>query len=256
MVHQDIVRYFREGKLKGFTNERLKAELLKNGFNIADIDEAIGVVEGNQGHVSQNSMPVNKNMELNNKPAMINPVNQNKNFEIHKDETVDKKKKVKDNFGSQMMTGEKEKVPVPVKIISVLDWIGAIGGILMGVLLIVMGVFILVSDKAVPDILDFLPIELLTSLSWIVIAIGAGILIFSIFLISMAVGLWRGSNWARISQIIIGFLIIALSVWNLIYAIGLGDTFSLVMPIVYILIEFIIVAYLLFSKKVKMAFKK
>ena len=48
MVNKEIIIYLKEGKRRGFTFERLKQELLKNGFNPVDVDEAARIVEENQ----------------------------------------------------------------------------------------------------------------------------------------------------------------------------------------------------------------
>ena len=59
MVNKEIVNYLREGKRRGFTIERLKQELLKNGFNPSDVDEAVKIVEENQrSNVNNKNIPV------------------------------------------------------------------------------------------------------------------------------------------------------------------------------------------------------
>lgn len=40
MVRQDVVSYFQEGIRRGFSPERLKAELLQNNFSYLDVDTA------------------------------------------------------------------------------------------------------------------------------------------------------------------------------------------------------------------------
>jgi hypothetical protein len=45
-MNQEIVKYLQEGKRRGFTIDRLKQELLKNGFDAKLVDESIAIVEG------------------------------------------------------------------------------------------------------------------------------------------------------------------------------------------------------------------
>ena len=72
MVHQELINYFQEGKRRGFTIDRLKQELIKNGFNEKDVNIAAGFVDGvQQTPQTSQIQPV--------KP--VQPVQQRRNFQ-------------------------------------------------------------------------------------------------------------------------------------------------------------------------------
>ena len=77
------------------------------------------------------------------------------------------------------------------------------------------------------------------------IALGVGIIftLLSTFLIIVGMKMWKGKNWARISEIVLMVL------WTILWSIELfkGNFLNLIMIIPSLIIFF----YLIFSKKVK-----
>lgn len=48
MVRQELIDYIKAGIEKGYTTASLKAILVGNGWNSGEVEEAVGIVEGNQ----------------------------------------------------------------------------------------------------------------------------------------------------------------------------------------------------------------
>lgn len=146
-------------------------------------------------------------------------------------------------YGQQSIA--QKQIPVGVKIISVLDWIGAVIMILAGLLFIGLGIFSFGGGAS--------SIERLEQAGGLFAFLGAFALIggiillgLGIFYIFVARGLWKGRNWARIAQIIFACIGMMFAIFGLIQ-LKFGNIFSLV-------ISCLIAGYLLFSKKVKEAF--
>ncbi len=127
-----------------------------------------------------------------------------------------------------------KQVPVGVKIISILYYIGAAMSVIFAILLLVgVGTF-------------------LANLS--ILAIFSGLLYFTgILFLGMAVldffiarGLWRAQKWARIIVIVFAILAVLGGIVSLI-----GGNFS---SIITLVISGLIGGYLLFSKSVKQVF--
>lgn len=135
----------------------------------------------------------------------------------------------------------KKEIPVLVKIIAVLYYIGAVLGIIFGLLF-------LIGAGMISSIIEQIPllIALGTSLFIVggILMIGLGILGFFI-----GRGLWKGRNWARI-------VVIIFSILGLLGGISMLFTGSYFNGIINILIEGFIAGYLLFSKDVKSAFSQ
>ena len=135
----------------------------------------------------------------------------------------------------------KKEIPVLVKIIAVLYYIGAVLGIIFGLLF-------LIGAGMLSSLIEQIPllIALGTSLFIVggILMIGLGILGFF-----LGRGLWKGHNWARI-------VVIIFSILGLLGGISILVTGSYFNGIINILIEGFIAGYLLFSKGVKSAFSK
>ena len=126
----------------------------------------------------------------------------------------------------------KKEVPTLVKIISIIDY-------LVGGFIFIFGsifAFSIVMNLLLGNLLGFL-VLLLISLS---------VIIPSIFFVILGWNLWKGKNWARITQIIIS---------------SMGVTWSLVeiiqgshMRIYGIVLPSLIVGYLILNEDVKIAF--
>ncbi len=132
-----------------------------------------------------------------------------------------------------------QQVPVGVKIISVLYYIGAVLGVIFGILF-------LVGAGAIGSIADQIPLfGALGAALFVVggiILIGLGVLGFFI-----GRGLWKARSWARIVAIIFAALGILLAVVSMVQGEILSNIFGLV-------INLVIGGYLLFSNSVKEAF--
>jgi lysylphosphatidylglycerol synthetase-like protein (DUF2156 family) len=129
------------------------------------------------------------------------------------------------------------KVPVGVKVISVLYYIVAVISILTGLVLII-------GSDALRSYLDTLfPTTLLAGM---IAVFGVISILFAVLFFFIARGLWKGQKWARIVAIIfavIGLLSALVSVAN-------GYSKSIIDLIVHALIG----GYLLFSSDVKRVF--
>jgi hypothetical protein len=135
---------------------------------------------------------------------------------------------------------EKEKnVPIGVKVISVLYYIGAVFGILLGLLF-------LVGAGAMGALASQIP--LIGALGAGLFIIGAIILLaFGILGIFIGRGLWKAKNWARIVSIIFACLGIILAIVSIISG-------SIATNLISLIINGFIGWYLLFNSEVKKAF--
>lgn len=134
----------------------------------------------------------------------------------------------------------KQQVPVGIKIISIIYYVGGILGIINGVLKIFSGLLLL----SVKEYLGT-SFSLFSFIFFGIIMIGGGILTLFI-----ARGLWKAKRWARIVTIISVCLGIIASV------IMLTQGKNIVVYILGIILNFAIVGYLLFNNNVKKAFRK
>tara|TARA_Y100000310_G_scaffold22931_1_gene21890 strand:- start:5 stop:526 length:522 start_codon:yes stop_codon:yes gene_type:complete len=150
---------------------------------------------------------------------------------------------------------QQRTAPLGVKILSIISWIGAILMVLFGAIFLSLGFFI---KDMFQQILEELPPEaaadagILTFVAGFIWIFGGILLILGIFYILIARGLWKGKNWTRI------FIIISLSIF-IIFTIWKTIQGNYVLPIYMVVIDLIIagaiMAYLIFSKKVKAFFK-
>jgi len=131
---------------------------------------------------------------------------------------------------------EVKQIPILIKIISVLNYVYAASVIILGFFLFQIMVYsALDKSSEVSILISVLPI-LLGLVPWFL----------GVFLIFIGIGLWTGKNWARISEIVLGTIFIALFIIDILK----GDYFALFGLVIFSLI----VVYLLFSKDVKQAF--
>ena len=130
-------------------------------------------------------------------------------------------------------------VPVGVKIISVLYYIGAVVLILLGILLIVGAGFIGTILQSIP-LLGALGAGL-----FIVIAII--LIVFAVLSFFLGRGLWKAQKWARIVVIVFSVLGVLFALLAIVQGQILNNLLSLI-------INAVIGGYLLFSKDVKAAF--
>jgi len=130
-------------------------------------------------------------------------------------------------------------VPVGVKIISVLYYIGAVVLILLGILLIVGAGFIGTILQSIP---------LLGALgAGLFIVIGIILIVFAVLSFFLGRGLWKAQKWARIVVIVFSVLGVLFALLAIVQGQILNNLLSLI-------INAVIGGYLLFSKDVKAAF--
>jgi len=139
------------------------------------------------------------------------------------------KKKVKTKKASTKVSSK--EMPLGVKIISVLTYIGAVLGFLLGIMFL-LGANLINDSKLAPAII--------TTIGVLFLVIGA----FSFFI---ARGLWKGKNWARIVVIVFS----ALGAFSAILSLLAGDFRQLF----NLAIDCLIGGYLWFNKDVKAAFE-
>ena len=131
-----------------------------------------------------------------------------------------------------------KEIPLGVKIISILYYIGA-------VLLIIFGILFLVGSGQIASKASELPLLGAISSSLFVIA-GIAMIVIGILIFLLARGLWKLRPWARIVTIVLMCLAILSAIVSLIQ----GSPVSWSSTIV----NAIIAGYLIFSKNVKTAF--
>lgn len=148
----------------------------------------------------------------------------------------------------------KREVPSFIKLLAILNYIGAGIFSLFAPLLIFLGVIaifsppknIILPSDASPQIIA--ATELFAKLLGPgLIFIGLILLAFALLVFFIARGLWKGKNWARIIAIILACLAIAYAIW----VISVGQIF---MGGFTIIINGLIAGYLLFNKNVREAF--
>jgi len=127
----------------------------------------------------------------------------------------------------------KKQVPIVVKIISVLNYIGC------GVL-VLCAIFSFVGAGIISSFLGFL--------GGFVIILGIIFLALAVLVFFIARGLWKGQNWARIITIIFAILGFLSAIYVLVDGLIANG-------IVNLIVEGFIAGYLIFSKEVKEAFK-
>lgn len=142
---------------------------------------------------------------------------------------------------------QNKEIPIGVKIISI--WYYIQFAALLAFLIFALIRAIIKRDVTIDS----------SVISFLIFSFGCMFLSFS-----MGRGLWRGRNWARITAIVfaligLSFLLLALSMASVIFGVVgistqklIGSAIIMIIPIA---INVLIAGYLLFSKKVKEAFK-
>lgn len=133
----------------------------------------------------------------------------------------------------------KKNAPLGVKIISILNYIGAGLSILAGLLFILLA---LTSYQTLAD-------KLGGSIgSIIIVTISIFLIIIGLIAYFIARGLWRGLEWARITQIVLSIVFGFTSLTNITK--GLGNN------LLGMIVNFAIAGYLLFNERAKRFFKQ
>lgn len=145
------------------------------------------------------------------------------------------------------------KTPKGIKIVSLVNYILAIIGIILGIISISGGIMFLVKgeeqiQQAFGGFSGLIQVENFYSLlAFIPIILGVLALIISLLLILTGINLLKGKKWAYLLEIILGiFWIIA---WSIELFRGAYLNLILIIPILVILL------YLLFNKKAKEYFR-
>ena len=138
---------------------------------------------------------------------------------------------------------KKIEVPIGVKIIAILNYIGAVFGVIFGILFIAGAGFvstILESSNALASISEIA--------GAVIIVLGIVFIAFGVLEFFIGRGLWKAQNWARVLSIIFAVLGLLMSL----IAIFVGEFMSILWLIIYGAIGW----YLWFSKEVKKAFSR
>ncbi|HTY43636.1 MAG TPA: hypothetical protein VMC80_00120 [Patescibacteria group bacterium] len=140
----------------------------------------------------------------------------------------------------------KKQVPALVKVLAIFGFIGTVLNVISGLILLLAGGLINMFLALVPSLASISAV--LNEMSMI---IGGSILGFAVLNFFMSRGLLKGQNWARILTVIFGFMAITGSIVGIVmlginYYIYMGGS---------LFISLLITIYLVFSKKVKQAFK-
>lgn len=146
------------------------------------------------------------------------------------------KRKAKRSVARSASRRASKEVPVGVKIVSVLYYIGA-------TILAIIGIGLLFGDETIMGMLP-MAIETVGAL----VAIGVFYLVLSVIGFFVARGLWKPQSWARIVTIILSVL----GFVGGINSIANGDISG---GIIAMIVEAIIGSYLMFNTEVKRAFK-
>ena len=150
-----------------------------------------------------------------------------------------------------------KKIPTGVKIISILNYIFAVFGILFAIAGIIGGIYFAINGGSMASQIfgigsqpGTLGAEIsskaetfYSNFGFIALGIGVVFALLSIFMIIIGMKMWKGKNWARLSEIVLMVL------WTILWSIELfkGNFLNLIMIIPALIIFF----YLVFSKNVK-----
>lgn len=137
----------------------------------------------------------------------------------------------------------KKKIPAGIKIVSVIFYAAIIIFSINLILNLISSLSIIAEGTG-----TFPTHSKILSIGW---------LIFIIFCVFMASGLWRLKNWARISTIALASILIIIQLYNIYdIVVNKGNQVESIIPIIVIPLQIFIVGYLIFSKKVREAFKE
>jgi len=140
--------------------------------------------------------------------------------------------------GGEKMDGEKI-IPTGVKIIAVLNYIGA-------GLLALFGLLAIVGGGMFASVINEIPLLGVLG-GGIFIVVGIILIALAVLLFFIGRGLWKGKNWARIVEIIFAILGVIMAI------VGMFST-GIASNIVSLVFNGLIGGYLLFNTKVKEAF--
>jgi len=140
--------------------------------------------------------------------------------------------------GGEKMDGEKI-IPTGVKIIAVLNYIGA-------GLLALFGLLAIVGGGMFASVINEIPLLGVLG-GGIFIVVGIILIALAVLLFFIGRGLWKGQNWARIVEIIFAILGVIMAI------VGMFST-GIASNIVSLVFNGLIGGYLLFNTKVKEAF--
>ena len=140
-------------------------------------------------------------------------------------------------------SSSRKEVPVGVKIISILYYIGA-------VFMILIGLIFIFGASLVSSLFENNP-EIAEAGAGVLVIIGIIVLLFGALFIFLGIKLWKGKNWARIVPIVISILGVLMELLSLVS----GNIQTIVWSIIWIVIDGTIAGYLLLSKDVKETFR-
>lgn len=139
-----------------------------------------------------------------------------------------------------------KEIPVEIKVISILTWIFVIPLIFIGLISLVLGIRKYFVDTNI--------------MIWEnSILFGIIFLIIGSLIVFTGIGLWKGKNWARITEVIFSILLIVYILFNISSFFlnpsrGDFNYIPIILRLVVIIIPLLIGIYLLFDQKVKKAF--
>lgn len=135
---------------------------------------------------------------------------------------------------------ENKKIPIGVKIISILYYLICALQLIFGITMIYM------SNKAPEKIIKIFPI-----ISTLVLVLGIGFIGAAVLSFFIARGLWKGQRWSRIIVIVFSAIGIIYSLVGFATNFIRGNKTGFIITLVF---NLIIAAYLFFDPKVKSAF--
>lgn len=149
---------------------------------------------------------------------------------------------------------EKKKIPLGVKVLSILYYANAAFMLLMSIALLLVGSMyssFLESGELEQSVTadEFIELQSYGDLTWLFYIFAFASVIGAILNLFLGIAFWKGKNWGRILTIIFACLTIPLALFNLVYAFSLGDVMSLLIPVLQIGINAFILWYL-FRKEV------
>jgi|SRR3989344_3991687 len=159
------------------------------------------------------------------------------------------------NKSSSSEKGKRGEPPVGVKIISIFNWICSVIFIIAGLLFFVLGVFSIGGGFSGLEGFEELG-GVFAIFGVFALVIGLVFLFFAVLSIFIAIGLWKGKNWARIIEIVfscLGFLFSLLIVLSTIFVIAQEgfDGFNFSLNLFSLLYNSLIGLYLIFNSKAK-----
>ena len=222
MVNKGIVKYLKQGTSRGFSLNRLKKELLKAGFSKKDIEKATKQIK------QHSKKPVQKKKKVQTKKPIVK--------HQHK-KTLPKPSNLKG-----------KKIPLGIKIISILYFIESI--LMLLIPLAIFVTFVIIGNSLAGVAGGGIAGAFGGIFGGIMFVI---LLPFIVLFIIVAHSLRKGRNWSRIIAIIISAIIVALTITELI---GSKSIWGIIISSLTILINLTIAIYLTINKNIKTFFMK